>query len=119
MEKKFVFSEFVAACYEYGDFLAKRGIRCSYFIGSVEHNGYESFSMYVGCADGAEIRVLIDERESKVLLRVFKNGMVNGDFKHTRFAEEYHTDIRVLFEAIEKHVDLHGGFNKRYRTRVV
>ncbi|WP_419954778.1 hypothetical protein ACN6MT_03200 [Neobacillus niacini] len=105
MEKQLVFSEFVEACYEYGDKLADKKIRCEYFISS----SGDHFAMYFDCTDGSYIAVELVEKSPKVWVKVIKNEKVDRMFKQTRFADGYHTDLQGVFESIEKHVDKHGG----------
>jgi hypothetical protein len=105
MEKQLVFSEFVEACYEYGDKVADKKIHYEYF----NNSSGDHFAMYFDCTDGSYIAVDFVKNSPKVWVKVIKNERVNRMFKQTRFADEYHTDLQEVFESIEKHIDKLGG----------
>jgi hypothetical protein len=106
-----LYERFVEECFGFGDgYLGKKGIPCFY------GEGVSSFCIKIGCNDGCVITSRMNAEDEKAWLMVIRNEVVSGEYKHTRFLDEYFDNPKEMITRIKEQVLLHQGYDINYTS---
>ena len=109
-----LYERFIEECYEFGNgYLGEKDIPCIYGEG-INWEYENTFHMNLGCKDGSEIKVTMDEKDERIWLMVIKNEVVSGEYKHTRFLDKYFNNPKEMITYIKEQVLLHQGYDINY-----